>query len=141
MKKITLWIVVGVLSVGLLSSCATTEQTYKGAGIGGALGALAGALVDRDNRWRGAIVGGALGAALGGTVTEISARASREAAESGRAVTYESSDGYQRIEASPLAYNAVTRCHKIREKVWQDGKLVKDEVREICESEKTENTY
>ncbi len=141
MKKITLWIMVGILSVGLLSSCATTEQTYKGAGIGGALGALAGALVDRDNRWRGAIVGGALGAALGGTVTEISARASREAAESGKAVTYESSDGYQKIEASPVAYNTVTKCHKIREKVWQDGKLVKNEVKEICEGEKTESTY
>ena len=141
MKKITVWIAIGILSAGLFSSCATTDQTYKGAGAGGVLGALAGAMIDRDNRWRGAIIGGAIGAALGGTVTEMSARASREAVEAGQPVAYESTEGWQKVESSPVAYNQVTKCHKVREKVWQDGKLVKDEIREICESEKTDSTY
>jgi hypothetical protein len=140
MKKIIIWTIIGIWSAGLLTACATPEQR-QGAGVGGALGAIAGALIDRDNRWRGAVVGGTIGAALGGTVTEISARASREAAKSGKPVAYESADGWQRVEASPVSYNAVTKCHKVRERVWQDDKLVKDEVREVCESEKTENTY
>ncbi|MBW2621901.1 MAG: glycine zipper 2TM domain-containing protein [Deltaproteobacteria bacterium] len=140
MKKMIIWIIIGIAGMGLLTSCATPAQR-QGVGVGGALGALAGALIDSDNRWRGAVVGGAVGAALGGTVTEISAQASREAAESGKPVAYESADGWQRVEASPMSYDALTKCHKVREKVWQDGKLVKDEVREVCESEKTESTY
>ena len=48
---------------------------------------------------------------------------------------------YQRIEESPVSYNAETKCHKVRERIWQEGQLVKDEVKEVCESERTEPTY
>ncbi len=44
------------------------------------MGSVAGLLIDDDNRWRGALIGGLLGRALGGGVTEVSQRASREAA-------------------------------------------------------------
>jgi len=140
MKKMIIWIIIGMFGIGLLASCATPAQR-QGTGIGGALGAIAGALIDSDNRWRGAVIGGAVGAALGGTVTEISAQASREAAQTGKPVTYESTDGWQRVESRPVSYDSLTKCHKVRERVWQDDKLVKDEVREVCESDKTENTY
>src|SRR3990172_5028712 len=99
----------------LLSSCATTKSTYEA----------------------GAVVGGI----LAGTVTEIYTRAAVEAAEEGRPVIYQSNDGYQRIEESPVSYNAETKCHKVRERIWQEGQLVKDEVKEVCESERTEPTY
>jgi hypothetical protein len=112
----------------ILSSCAnvnpypTSQRTYEGAAVGGALGSVAGILIDNDNRWRGALIGGLLGAAIGGTVTEISSRAAREAAYEGRPVVYQSQDGFQRVEATP-----------VRERIWQDDKLVKDEIREVCE--------
>ncbi|MFQ5914039.1 MAG: glycine zipper 2TM domain-containing protein [Nitrospinota bacterium] len=140
MKKIVAWLAVVAFGSVLVSSC-TSPRSYEGAGAGGALGAAAGALVDKNNRWRGAVVGGLLGAAFGGTVTEISARAGREAAHTGRPVAYHSADGWQKVEAAPVAYNAQTRCHKVRERTWRGGKLVKDEMKEVCEGEKTEQTY
>jgi len=105
MKKKMISLVAVLLAALFLWSCATTERTYQGAGAGGALGAAAGALIDRNNRWRGAVIGGVLGAALGGTVTEISSRAAREAAYTGKPVAYQSADGWQRVEAAPVAYN------------------------------------
>ncbi|HSG31180.1 MAG TPA: YMGG-like glycine zipper-containing protein [Thermodesulfobacteriota bacterium] len=131
----------------LITSCApidpypSSQRTYEGAAAGAALGSVAGLLIDKDNRWRGAMIGGLLGAALGGTVTEVSQRASREAAAEGRPVAYESKDGFQRVEATPVAYNANTDCHKVRERIWQDGELVKDEVKEVCDSNKSEPVY
>lgn len=78
---------------------------------------------------------------MGGITTEISARAAREAADTGKSVAYQSADGWQKVQAEPVAYNAQTKCHKVREKIWQDNELVKDEIREVCEGEKTEGTY
>lgn len=124
-----------------LSACAVRKQTPTGVAVGGGLGALAGALIDSDNSWRGAVIGGLIGAALGGTMTEISQAAAEEAAAEGRPVAYQSNDGFQRVEATPVEYNANTKCHKVQERVWQDGRLVKDEIREVCESERTEPQY
>ena len=122
-----------------MSSCSQHGQT--GAAIGGTLGALTGVLIDDDNKWRGAAIGGAIGATLGGALGEISNQAAKEAAREGRPVVYESEDGYKRVEASPVGYNQETKCHKIRERIWDNGKLIKDEVKEICESEKSEPVY
>ena len=125
----------------LLSSCATTQRTYEAGAVGAGLGGLAGALIDSDNRWRGGVLGAVIGGVLAGTVTEISTRAAVESAEEGRPVIYQSNDGYQRVEETPVSYNAETKCHKVRERIWQEGQLVKDEVKEVCESERTEPTY
>jgi len=131
----------------IFTSCApidpypSSKRTYEGAATGAALGSVAGLLIDKDNRWRGAVIGGLIGAALGGTITEVSQRASREAAAEGRPVAYESNDGFQRVEATPVAYNSNTNCHKVRERIWQDGELVKDEVKEVCNSDKSEPVY
>ncbi len=133
MKKIAMWILcVSILSLSL-SSCATTERTYQGAAAGGALGAGAGALLDQKNRWRGALIGGLLGTAFGGSITEISSRAAQEAVQTKRPVSYQRIDGSQKIEATPVGFNPHTRCHKVQEKVWEDGKLVKNEIKTVCE--------
>lgn len=121
----------------LLSACATSEppitssRTYEGATAGGLLGAGAGALIDKHNRWRGAVIGGALGALFGGTLTEISSRAAREAAQENRRVSYQSTDGFQRVEAEPLGATG-TGCRQVRERIYQDGKLAREQVKEVC---------
>lgn len=57
------------LLVSLLAGCAT-RQGYQGAGVGALTGATAGILLDPDNRWRGAAIGGGLGALFGGALTD-----------------------------------------------------------------------
>jgi hypothetical protein len=75
-----------VLLAALAAGCTSlSPYTYTGAGVGGALGAGAGALIDHNNRWRGAMVGGLMGGALGGTATELGRRAADEDARQQRA--------------------------------------------------------
>jgi hypothetical protein len=126
-----------VLALGLVTACATqqpivtTPRTYQGAGAGAAVGAGAGALIDKDNRWRGAALGLALGGVLGGTLTEISARAARESVAAKQPVTYQSTDGWQRVEAQPRTASA-GGCRQVRERVYQDDRLVREQIREVC---------
>jgi hypothetical protein len=122
---------IGLSTLVWISGC-TTERSYQGAAIGGAVGAGAGALIDKDNAWRGAAIGAALGGVLGGGVTEISTRAAREAARENRPVSYQSNDGFQRVEAQPLGQGSGTGCRLVREQIYQDGKLVRDERIEVC---------
>lgn len=55
-----------------MAGCAT-RQGYQGAGVGALTGTTAGILLDPGNRWRGAAIGGSMGALLGGALTEPSA--------------------------------------------------------------------
>jgi hypothetical protein len=126
-----------VVAAGSLAACAvqpqplvTSGRTYQGAGVGAAVGAGAGALIDKKNGWRGAVLGGALGAVLGGGLTEISSRAAREAAYENRAVAYESTDGFQRVEARPIG--RTNGCRQVEERVYQDGRLVQERTRQLC---------
>ena len=112
----------------ILSSCATTQRAYK---AGAGLGEPAGTLIVRENRWRGGVLGAEIGV-LTGTVTEISQKAAVEAAQERRPVIYQSNDGSQRVEETPVSYNDETKCHKVRERIWQDRQLVRDEVQEVC---------
>lgn len=130
-------LVVGLITV-TLGACAvqpepvvTTPRTYQGAAAGAAVGAGAGALIDKHNRWRGAVIGGALGALLGGTLTEISARAAREAAVQNQPVAYQSTDGWQRVEAWPQG-TSPRGCRQVQERVYQNGQLVREQMREVC---------
>jgi outer membrane lipoprotein SlyB len=138
MKKfLSIIIILGLLP--LTFSC--TQYHAQGAGIGGAIGGIAGAMLDRKNPWRGGVIGAGLGAIAGATLADISVRASQEAAVSGKPVEYRTEDGRGVYRADPVDYNAHTKCHKIRERVWEDGQLIKDEVKEVCESEKFERRY
>ncbi|WP_028844336.1 glycine zipper 2TM domain-containing protein [Thermodesulfovibrio thiophilus] len=122
-----------------------SQYHYEGAGTGAVVGGAAGVLLDKHNRWRGGVIGAGLGALFGATLADISVRGSREAYQSGGPVEYKTEDGrgyYKAEPASDYYYkDPSTKCRKVSEKVWEDGKLVKDTVKEICESEKQERIY
>lgn len=136
-QKALCWGIMLLFTAGIVAGCATT-QGYQAGALGAAGGALAGGLI---GGWRGAVIGGALGAALFGTLGEISGQAAQEAAQRGRVVRYYSDDGAREIEAIPTSYNPRTRCTKVRERIFEHGRLVKDTEREVCESAKTERSY
>jgi len=132
-------LVITLFLVFALYGC--TPHHSRGAAAGAAAGGFAGTLLDRHNPWRGGVIGAAIGAVIGATLADISMRASQEAAAEGRPVRYRTEDGRAVYRADPVDYNARTDCHKVRERVWEDGQLVKDEVREVCESRKREPGY
>jgi len=123
----------------LLASC--TAYHAQGAGAGGAIGGIAGALIDKKNPWRGAVIGGALGAVAGAAITDISMRASQEAAASGKLVRYENKKTGEWVEAEPVAYNAQTKCTKVRVRQWDGERQVSDGIKEECKGEKISNEY
>jgi hypothetical protein len=135
-KALAVFVVVSLLAI---SACATYQ--YEGAAAGGAVGGLAGALLDHRNPWRGGVIGAALGGILGATLSDISARGAQEVAYTGMPVQYATEDGRGVYRAEPMDYNAQTKCHKVHERVWENGQLIKDRVKEVCEGEKTERTY
>ena len=118
----------------------TTYQTHGGM-TGGAMGGIAGALLDRKNPWRGGVVGATLGAIAGATISEVSVQGAREAYSSGRPVEYRTEDGRGYYRAEPMAPDTKTKCRKVRERVYENERLVKDHVREVCEGEKFDRTY
>ena len=138
MKKIVSLILVLTL---LSLTVACTQYHAQGAGAGGVVGGIAGALLDRKNPWRGGVVGAALGALAGATLTDVSMRASQEAAATGKPVQYVTEDGRGVYRAEPVGYNVQTKCHKVHEIVTENGKVVKDQIKEVCEGEKTEQRY
>jgi len=135
-KAVVLFVV-----IALLSAAACTPYHYEGAVGGGAIGGITGAILDHKNPWRGGVIGVALGAIAGATIADISLRGAREASRAERPVEYRTEDGRGRYYAEPLEYDARTRCRKIHERVWEDGRLVKDRVREVCEGERYERRY
>jgi outer membrane lipoprotein SlyB len=131
MRKVAILLASAVFSAGVIScGQVSSQRTYEGASVGGVVGAVAGSLIDKNNRWRGAVIGGALGAVLGGTTTEIAQRASREAATANRPVEYRSEDGRERVYAEPFASRG--NCRIVKTNYYQDGRLVKVEEREVC---------
>ncbi len=130
------------LFMGALTTGCVTERSYQGAAVGGASGAGIGALVDNHNPWRGAAIGAAIGSVVGGTLTEINARAAREAAENNRVVDYDGRNDRTVVETTTLhPQNSSTHCHKVRKRVWKNGRLVSNTVEEVCESDKTTGYY
>lgn len=130
-----------MLMLALLFITACTEYQYGGAATGGAIGGIAGAIIDSRNPWRGGVIGAALGAMAGATIADVSVRGAREASETGRPVEYRTSDGRGMYYAEPMEYDPHTRCRRVHEKIWEDGQLVKDRTREVCESERSYRRY
>lgn len=123
----------------LITGC--TMEHAKGTGMGAAIGGASGALIDKKNPWRGGVIGAVIGAIAGATVGELATQASRQAVEANKPVEYRTVDGRGRYEAYPVDFNAQTKCHKVQEKVWEDGRLIRDQIKEVCEGEKTESRY
>ncbi len=143
MKAIALILALVML---LTTACGQLQQHhYEGAGAGALVGGIAGALLDSKNRWRGGVIGAGLGAVLGATIADISTRGSREAYQTGRPVEYRTEDGRGVYRAEPTSdyyyKDPYTKCRKVSEKVWENGRVVKDTVKEVCESEKQERGY
>jgi hypothetical protein len=66
MRKVAMLLAFAVFSAGVIS-CGQVgaQKTYEGAAVGGAIGAAAGALLDKENRWRGAVIGWCAGCCIG----------------------------------------------------------------------------
>lgn len=134
---VSLMMIVALL--GLSFSC--TPYHAQGAGTGAAVGGVTGAILDSRNPWRGGVIGGVLGAILGATIADVSYRASRDAVRENRVVEYRTDDGRGVYRAEPQGYDERTKCHRVHEKVWEDGRLVKDQIKEVCEGERYERRY
>ena len=130
------------ISISILAAAlGCTPYHTEGAGVGAAVGGVSGAIIDSKNPWRGGVIGGVLGAILGATIADVSQKASHEAAMSNRPVEYRTEDGRGVYRADPLGYNDQTRCRKVHERAWENDRLVKDRVREVCEGQRYEKRY
>ncbi|HSW63651.1 MAG TPA: hypothetical protein VLH56_10140 [Dissulfurispiraceae bacterium] len=134
-------IAVGLAAVLLfVTSC--TQYHAQGAGAGALAGGVAGALLDRKNGWRGGVYGAGLGAILGASLADVSTRASQESAAANKPVQYRSDQGNYTYQAEPYNDpNASTRCKKVRERVYEGDRLVKDQIREVCDSQRHDRGY
>lgn len=142
-KLIVLSVWIAVLS---LMSCAAPHQqdkfnTQRGAAIGAGIGALAGRAVgmDPEATWLGAGIGTLLGAIIGNAVDQ-SLVAGKEAARTNKRVVYYDDKGGA-LEAIPGPVNQQTQCRKVTKRVWENGRLIKETVEEICEGEKYTKEY
>lgn len=141
-KTISFFMALALVAV-VLSACA--QHHYEGGAAGGLIGGIAGALLDSKNPWRGGVIGAGLGAVAGATIADISVRGSREAYRSGKPVEYRTEDGRGSYRAEPVGDyyrpDEHTKCRKVRERTWENDRLVKDTVKEVCEGEKFERRY
>lgn len=120
-----------ILTTVCIFSTMSCDSTRQGAMTGALIGGVSGALIDSSNPWRGGLIGGVVGTIAGATISEISKKGAREAAENGHSVEYKSEDG-RIYRADPMGSSKNGRCRKIRERIWKDGKLVQEQVRQIC---------
>ncbi len=123
-----------------ITACATESQR-QGAAVGGTIGGITGVILGGRHPWRGGVIGAALGAIAGATIADISVRGAQEAARHGQPVEYRTEDGRARYYAEPEGYDPRTKCRKVRERIWENDRVVKDTVREVCESERYERRY
>lgn len=138
MKKVICGMLVASL-LGTSVGCATHQG--QGAGVGATVGGIAGALLDHRNPWRGGVIGAVLGGVAGASFADISARAPQEAARHWKPVEYRSDDERAVYRAEPVSVDSYTKCKKVRERIWEDGRLIKDEVREVCRGESSQPGY
>lgn len=136
MKKVVSMLVVFVFILVSFSCVSprhdTRQARYRGAGRGGLIGAVAGAILDKRNRWRGGLVGLLAGLLVEATLAEISQKANREAVASGKPVEYASDDGRRIYQAEPVDYVAGRKCNLVRGRVWENGKMVDEKEEYVC---------
>lgn len=128
------WLKPGMAVMALflvLGGCAPHQQ--PGATAGGAMGGIAGAILDSRNPWRGGVIGAALGAIAGATIADISLQGARQAAYAERPVEYRTEDRRVRYYAEPLGYDEDRRCRRVRETTYVDGRLVRKKIIVICD--------
>ena len=80
--------------------------------------------------WYGGPISGEALRIEGKTLDEISVSAFREAVFSGGPVKYKSEDGGIAYWAYPVF--GKSRCERVYEKAWQEGKLILDKSKKVC---------
>ena len=106
-------------------------NTQKGAAIGAGAGALIGQAIggNTESTLIGLTAGTIMGALVGNAVDQ-DYQVAREAAMYGKPVIYYDKTGHA-VEAIPETTNT-PNCQKVRKRIWENGKLVKETVEEIC---------
>jgi len=134
MKKYHLVIIAIAVSC-FLASCAhyppDRYNTQRGAAVGAGMGALIGQAIGGDTG--STLIGLAAGTIFGalvGNAADQDYQAARDAAQYGRPVIYYDKSGHA-VEAIPEETTGPT-CQKVRKRVWENGKLVKETVEEVC---------
>jgi len=92
-----------------------------------------GTLLDQEKSWRGMALGGAFSAPIKGNVGEIGRRAAEEAVRKKMPMVYLTTDGFQRLEVQVLEQDQKDRCTLIQERIYQDGTLAREEIKQLCE--------
>jgi len=105
------------------------------------MGGIAGAILDSHNPWRGGVIGAVLGALAGATISDVSVQGARQAAIANRPVIYTTQEGRGTYYAEPIGESGQTNCKKVREKIYENNRLVSDRIREVCTGEKYTPTY
>ena len=134
MKKYHIVILTLTLSFFLIS-CAHYPPDRYNTQVGAAVGAGTGALIGQaiGGNTESTLIGLAAGTILGalvGNAADQDYQAARDAAMYGRPVIYYDKDG-NAVEAIPEWTND-PNCQKVRKRVWENGKLVKETVEEVC---------
>ena len=145
MKKTTNLLLI-LLTLTFLVSCAGRHSHYyntqRGAAIGAGVGALSGHIIGRDAKATliGASVGTLLGAVVGNAVDQRR-QIVREAAATNKRIVYYDRNDNQAIEAIPEPQDQSTQCRKVTKREWDKGYLVSEKVEEICEGERLTSEY
>ncbi len=139
MKSIIVIVCIMVLGMGcaIYPAYPPTPES-QGAGAGAILGGIAGGFI---GGWRGAVIGGVLGAVAGATITDITVQAAREAVIYDHPVEYRSDNDRYIVRSEPEGYDQHTRCYKVHERIWDEGRLIKDQIKEVCKSTRYEDRY
>ena len=117
-----------IFFLGLISSCGPGKGYQKGA-----VKNFPDVLIEKPNTWRGGPIGAALSNPIEGKIKDISLHASREAGREGKPVAYLSLDGFQRVESFPVGKGGSKNCLLIREQIFQESKLIRDEIKRLRE--------
>jgi len=114
---------------------------------GGLIGAVAGALLDKKNRWRGGAIGAVAGALLAGASAEYGARSARERSAAERAaygqvpVVVQDQSG-RLVQYLPAGDDlGKTKCTKVVRRTWDKGQMVEEKTEEVCRGERVEARY
>jgi len=106
-------------------------NTQAGAAVGAGAGALMGQAIggNTESTLIGLAAGTILGALVGNAVDQ-EYQAARDAAYYDKPTIYYDKNGHA-VEAIPEG-TTDPNCRKVRKRIWEDGKLVKETVEEIC---------
>jgi hypothetical protein len=122
-----------ILLVGsLLFAASCTSFHASGSRSAGATAGKAVNVLHQRNSWQGGIIGETLGDMAGTTISEVSARGARQAATAERPVVYTTMEGRGTYYAVPVGRDPRTDCKKVRERIYENQRLISDRTTPVC---------